>query len=95
MNKVCIDVGADNIVQFITDNGSNNKKASKLLINKYPHIVWQPCVAHTINLMLKAISEFSEHKDMIQSARNISRWLYNHNQLHSMMTNAIGGELIR
>jgi hypothetical protein len=81
-------------VQIITDNGSNYKKACKMINHKFP-IVWQPCVAHTINLMLKAIGEYLEHKDVIQAARRICRWLYNHNKLHVMMRAAIGGELVK
>jgi hypothetical protein len=57
--------------------------------------VWQPCLAHTINLMLKSIGEFLDHKTMIETARRICHWLYNHNKLHAMMKQAIGGELVR
>jgi hypothetical protein len=70
-------------VQILIDNGSNDKKACKLVSQKY-RIVWQPCLAHTINLMLKSIEEFSDQA-MIQAARRISRWLYNHNKLHAMI----------
>jgi hypothetical protein len=81
-------------VQIITDNGSNYKKACKMISCKFL-IVWQPCVAHTINLMLKVIEEFPEHKAMIQAARKICRWLYYHNKLHAIMRAAIGGELVK
>jgi hypothetical protein len=52
---VVVDVGGNNVVQVITDNGSNYKKACRYLTNEYLHIACQPCLAHTINLMLKAI----------------------------------------
>jgi hypothetical protein len=81
-------------VQIITDNGSNYKKSCKLVSQKY-RIVWQLCFAHTINLMLKSIREFLDHKAMIEAARRICRWFYNHNKLHAMMKQAIGGELVR
>jgi hypothetical protein len=48
-----------------------------------------------INLMLKTIGEFLEHKAMIQAGRKIYRWLYNHNKLHAMMRAAIGRELVK
>jgi hypothetical protein len=79
-------------VQIMADNGSNYKKACRLVSRKY-QIVWQPCLAH--NLMLKSIGEFPDHKAMIKAARRICRWLYNHNKLHAMMRQAIGGELVR
>jgi hypothetical protein len=58
-------------------------------------IVWQLCLTHTINLMLKSIGEFLDHKAIIEAARRICRWLYNHNKLHAMMRQTIGGELVR
>jgi hypothetical protein len=65
-----------------------------LMSQKY-WIVWQPCLSHTINLMLKSIREFPDHKAMIKAARRICRWLYNYNKLHAVMKQAIGGEVVR
>ncbi|XP_062197328.1 uncharacterized protein LOC133900228 [Phragmites australis] len=95
IRAVVTDLGPENIVQIVTDNGSNYKKACQVLRREYPAIAWQPCVAHTINLMLKSVGDFREHDIVIQSARAISRWLYNHSKLHEMMKAAIGGELVR
>jgi hypothetical protein len=92
---VVADVGENNIVQVISDNGSNYKKTCWYLTNEYLHIIWQPCLAHTINLMLKTIGEFPDHESIIDSAKLIARLLYNHEKLHTMMKNAIGGNLVR
>jgi hypothetical protein len=43
-----------------------------MISRKFP-IVWQSCLAHMINLMLKTIGEFLEHKAVIQAARRICR----------------------
>jgi hypothetical protein len=91
---VIIELGDEHIVQIVTDNGSNYKKTCMLVSQKY-QIVWQPCLTHTMNLMLKSIGEFPDHKAMINGARRICRWLYNHNKLHSMMRATIGRELVR
>jgi hypothetical protein len=45
--------------------------------------------------MLKTIGNFLDHESVIDSAKLISRWLYNHDKLHTMMNNAIGGNLVR
>jgi hypothetical protein len=92
---VVANVGENNVVQVISDNGSNYKKACWYLTNEYLHITWQPCLAHTINLMLKTIGEFPDHESIIDSAKLIARLLYNHEKLHTMMKNAIGGNLVR
>jgi hypothetical protein len=88
-------VGEYNVVQVITDNSSNYKKADRYLTNKYLHIAWQPCLAHTINLMFKAIGEFPDNESIIDSAKLIARWLYNHGKVHMMMKTTIGGKLVR
>ncbi|KAE8809670.1 hypothetical protein D1007_13710 [Hordeum vulgare] len=63
IKKVVIDeIGQKVVVQIVTDNGSNYKKACKDLVKEYPHIYWQPCAAHTVNLMLKDIGKFHEDK---------------------------------
>ena len=95
IEKIIKDVSAVDVVQIVTDNGSNYKKACQLLNAQYRHIVWQPCLAHTINFMLKDIGEWPDHKACIESAKRIYSWLYNSNSLHHTMKKAIGGELVK
>ncbi|KAL3334300.1 hypothetical protein AABB24_030834 [Solanum stoloniferum] len=44
-------IGAENVVQIVTDNASENVKAGSMMMGAYPHIYWTPCAAHCINLM--------------------------------------------
>jgi hypothetical protein len=94
IHKVVVELSLKHIVQIVTGNGSNYKKACKMIIRKFL-IVWHPCLAHTINLMLKAVGEFLKHKVVILVGRRMCRWLYNHNKLHAMMRDAIGCELVK
>lgn len=81
LKKVVVDeIGIQHVVQIVTDNGANYKKACQQLTQNYPHITWQPCAAHTINLMLKDISRFPLVDRVVESARKIYRFLYNHNR---------------
>ena len=61
----------------------------------YDHIVWTPCLAHTVNLMLKDIDRRPEHAITIKQRKRISNWLHNHGQLNTMIRNIIGGELVK
>jgi hypothetical protein len=45
--------------------------------------------------MLKTISDLPDHESVIGSVKPIARWLYNHGKLHTMMKNAISGNLVR
>ncbi|XP_019244598.1 PREDICTED: uncharacterized protein LOC109224476 [Nicotiana attenuata] len=44
-------IGAENVVQVVMDNASENVKAGDLMSAGYPHIYWTPCAAHFINLI--------------------------------------------
>ncbi|XP_009785951.2 uncharacterized protein [Nicotiana sylvestris] len=44
-------IGAENVVQVVTDNASENVKAGDLMYVGYPHIYWTPYAAHFINLI--------------------------------------------
>ncbi|KAM0834901.1 hypothetical protein ACQ4PT_063293 [Festuca glaucescens] len=91
------EIGHENVVQIVTDNGSNYKKACRTLVEEpeYSHIVWQPCAAHTVNLMLKDIDKFREVDVIVKSAKQICRFFHNHNSLHDSMKKNVGGELIK
>jgi len=42
-----------NVVQVMADNAPANPVAWNLVSLKYPHIFYQGCVVHTLNLLLK------------------------------------------
>lgn len=89
------DIGVDRVMQIVTDNGSNYKKACLQITRDFPKIFWQPCAAHTINLLLKSIGKFTDVEKVISSAQRICKFFYNHNNLHAEMKRRIGGDLYR
>jgi uncharacterized protein with HEPN domain len=56
------------------------KKVCQDFTTKYPHITWQTCAAHTTNLMLKDIGRFPDVAEVVDSAKRICRFFYNHNR---------------
>ena len=60
------EIREENVVQVITDNGSNYVLAGKLLEEKRPHLYWTPCAAHCIDLMLEDIGKLPLIKKTIQ-----------------------------
>ncbi|XP_021722603.1 uncharacterized protein LOC110690084 [Chenopodium quinoa] len=55
LSEVIDEIGDQNVVQIITNNASNCKAAGELVVGRYPHIYWTPCVVHTLNLAMKSI----------------------------------------
>ena len=80
LKDVIKEVGKQNVVQIVTDNGSAFVKVGKLLIKKY-NIYWTLCAAHCIDLMFEDIGKRTSIADVITKARKITNFIYNHSWL--------------
>ncbi|CAN1766835.1 hypothetical protein LINPERHAP1_LOCUS10069 [Linum perenne] len=72
------EVGAEHVVQVVTDNASNNMGAKALLLEKRPNIFWSSCATHTINLMLQGIGNLPRFKKVLDQAKNFTIFIYSH-----------------
>ncbi|XP_027193035.1 uncharacterized protein [Cicer arietinum] len=90
------EIGEQNIVQVVTDNGSNYVLAGKLLTAKRPHLFWTPCAAHCLYLMLEDIGKIAKVKMVIQKGISLVGFIYNHTlALNIMRKNTGNVELVR
>ena len=64
-------IGAENIVQVITDNQSNFRKMGRLLMEEFQHIQWTPCAAHCIDLLIEDIANLAWVKEIVKKAAMI------------------------
>ncbi|KAI0493154.1 hypothetical protein KFK09_027430 [Dendrobium nobile] len=71
-------IGPHNVVQLVTDNAANYKKAGELLHERFGNIYWSPCSAHCLNLILKDIGNMSHIQDLAQRASKVTIFVYNH-----------------
>jgi len=69
LNNFLEEIGEQNVVQLITDNGNNFIMACRLLTSMRPHIFWTLCPTHCINLMLEDIGKISKVKKVIDKER--------------------------
>ncbi|KAF7824624.1 zf-BED domain-containing protein/DUF659 domain-containing protein/Dimer_Tnp_hAT domain-containing protein [Senna tora] len=90
-------VDEENVVQVITNNASYFKAAGQMLMEKRKRILWTPCVAQCIDLMLEDFEKkISLHKSTIEKGRKITTFIYSRTPLISMLKNFTNGEdLIR
>jgi hypothetical protein len=95
MEEVIDSVGEQNVVQVITDNGPNYKAAGELLMEQRSHIYWTPCAAHCIDLMLMDIGKLRRVQQAVDTAQSITRFIYNHTWVLSLMRKYTGGEILR
>nr|XP_051188524.1 uncharacterized protein LOC127302164 [Lolium perenne] len=92
----CIeDIGAEKVIQVVTDNASVNIAAANLLKAKRPSIFWNGCAAHTIDLMLEDIGNLPEVDKTITQARLVTVFLYAHIRVLALMRSVLKKDLVR
>ena len=94
LKEVIKEVGEENVVQIVTDNGSTFVKAGKLLMKKY-NMYWTPCAAYCIDLMFKDIGKRDSVAQLISNGRKITNFIYNHGWLLAKMRQVCGGDIVR
>jgi len=72
------EVGLQHVVQVITDNATNYVVVGKMLMERHPNLFWTPSATHSIDLMLEDIGKIPFFKDIVESSKNITRFIYNH-----------------
>ncbi|XP_028219434.1 uncharacterized protein LOC114401185 [Glycine soja] len=87
LDAIVEEVGEANVVQVVTNNGSNYVLAGKLLEEKRKHIYWTPCAAHCIDLMLEDIGKLSLIRKTIRRAINLVGFIYAHSSTLSLLRN--------
>ncbi|RVW32078.1 hypothetical protein CK203_102420 [Vitis vinifera] len=82
------------VIQIVTDNGSAFVTAAKLLMKKF-NLYWNLCAAHYIDLIFKDIGKKPSVTDMINNARKITNFIYNHGWLLAQMRKYCGGDIVQ
>jgi hypothetical protein len=79
------EVGPQHVVQVITKNIANYVAAGRMLMQRYPTLFWTPYDAHCIDLILEDMGKIPYIKDIVESAKSITKFIYNHAYVPSLM----------
>lgn len=71
IKKAIEEVGPHNVVQIITDNGSNCAKMGEFVEQDYPSIVWTPCASHSLDLVMEDIAKLPWVEPTLEKALRI------------------------
>jgi len=85
LDNLVEEIGEENVVQVITDSGSNYVLAGKLLQEKRSHLYCTPCAAHCIDLMLEDIGKLPSIKKTIQREAGLVGFIYSHSSSLSLL----------
>ncbi|GBB92994.1 hypothetical protein RclHR1_20980003 [Rhizophagus clarus] len=72
------EAGINKFSAIITDNAPNMKAAWKMLKQKYPKKIFLGCWVHGIHLWMKDILNIDWTKDILEKAKKLSNYFYNH-----------------
>ncbi|KAI8535251.1 hypothetical protein RHMOL_Rhmol10G0159300 [Rhododendron molle] len=72
------EIGEENVIQVVTDSASRFVLAGELLMDKRKKLIWSPCAAHCIDLMLKDTGRLPVHHDSITKAKTLTVYIYRH-----------------
>jgi hypothetical protein len=65
-------------------------------MERYPSLYWSTCVSHCIDLILEDMGKLPWIKEIIDSARSVIKYTYNHTFVLSLMRRFTGNrELVR
>ncbi|XLS52131.1 hypothetical protein HN51_012808, partial [Arachis hypogaea] len=97
IDEVVEEVGEENVVQVVTNNAANYKKAGQMLMEKRKNLYWTPCAAHCIDLMLEDFEKKLDlHKDTIAKGRKLTTYIYSRTSLISLLQqHTKGRDLVR
>ncbi|KAH7315827.1 hypothetical protein KP509_21G067100 [Ceratopteris richardii] len=89
------EVGAENVVQVITDNASNYKRMGELVESEYPSIVWTPCTTHSIDLLFEDIGKLTWVAPILADAKCIISFIRKNHHALSLFRSYSEKELVR
>jgi hypothetical protein len=64
---------------LVTDNAKVMKKAWRILMNKYPSIIYIGCISHNLNLLIGDIIKLDGVADFLKKSKNIVKFFKSHN----------------
>ncbi|KAK8553975.1 hypothetical protein V6N12_030954 [Hibiscus sabdariffa] len=96
MDEIVDEIGEEYIVQVVTDNEAAVKAGGQMLMQKRSHLYWSACSAHCLDLILEEIGNRTSVKKVLDQAKQISSFIYNHTwTIDYMKRYTKGAELLR
>ncbi|XP_021295794.1 uncharacterized protein LOC110425258 isoform X2 [Herrania umbratica] len=85
LKQVVEEVGSKHVLQVITNAEEQYMVAGRRLAETFPTLYWTPCAAHCINLILEDFAKLEWINVIIEQARSITRFVYNHSVVLNMV----------
>ncbi|XVF23939.1 hypothetical protein REPUB_Repub13aG0083300 [Reevesia pubescens] len=84
LKQVVEEVGFKHVLQVITNGEEQYIVAGRRLAETFPTLYWTPCAAHCADLILEDFAKLEWINAIIEQARSITRFIYNHSVVLNM-----------
>ena len=84
IKQVIEEIGPQNVVQVVTNNGSNCVAMGNILEDEYPSIVWTPCASHSLDLLIEDIGKKIWVDDLFATAKSMVKFVTKRPKVLSM-----------
>jgi hypothetical protein len=75
----CIrEVGADNVIQVVTDSATVYKATGRLVEQEFSWITWTPCTPHCLDLLLEDVGKLPWAAEVVEEAKAVVKFITNH-----------------
>ncbi|PIA54669.1 hypothetical protein AQUCO_00900913v1 [Aquilegia coerulea] len=91
LKGVVEEIGVNHVVQVITDSGEHYINAGKKLTETFRTMYWTPCAARSINMMLEDMGRIEWINVILERAKSITRFVYNHGTVLNLIRRYTGG----
>ncbi|KAI4299546.1 hypothetical protein L6164_032993 [Bauhinia variegata] len=89
------EVGVGHVLQVITPGEEQYAAAGRRLAETYPTLYWSPCAAHCIDLILEDFGNLEWISAVIERARSITKFVYNHCVVLNMVKRySLGNDIV-
>lgn len=85
LKQVVEEVGSKHVLQVITNGEEQYIVAGRRLAETFPTLYWTPCAAHCVDLILEDFAKLEWINAIIEQARSITKFIYNHSVVLNMV----------
>lgn len=88
-------VGPSNVVQVCTDNASSMVAAGRILTQRHPHLYFQGCGAHILDLLLQDWGSEAWVRSLVKKARKICVFVRGHHATQALFRHYSPNHILR
>jgi hypothetical protein len=78
------EVGADSVIQVVTDSATVYKVAGRLVEQEFSWITWTPCTPHCLDLLLEDVGKLPWTAEVVAEAKAVVKFITNHHRSRAL-----------